>query len=269
MTASTIVFANNKGGTAKTTSTANLMVALTSDGFRVLGIDADPQGHLTQLFGARDAPGTRLEDVIVVGDLSKAPSVVTERADPQTKEQIPLAGGVHLIPCSGDLAEVALGVARAEDAELRLRNAVALLREHYDYILIDAPPGTQPMSALAIIAADYLVIPTRPADLDMDGSEELYELVDGGSYADFNPNLRVLGLLVTQEGAKWKLAKETVLTAESADMRVIPQHIPFAVGVGRAPRFSMPTVLLEPDTRVALAYRRVAKWLTEEVAIHA
>src|SRR4051812_28101039 len=104
--AAVIVFANHKGGCAKTTSTGNIGAALASPpvGKRVLLIDADPQANLSELFGCddRSLPGVRLEDALAQGATSDPPAPWTERpnADGQLE---PIPGGVHLLPCTEEL----------------------------------------------------------------------------------------------------------------------------------------------------------------------
>jgi chromosome partitioning protein len=264
--ATLLVFANQKGGVTKTTSAANLGAGLAEMGDRVLLIDADPQANLTEAFGAESIDvGLRLEDLLARPRWGHAPAVVTEVPDNNGGPR-PLAGGVHLIPCSEELAAVAAELAGAPDAEFRLRDVVRLFQASYDYILIDTPPGIGPLSTMALIAADWVVVPARPADHDVAGASKVYDLIEGGALAEFNPNLKVLGVLITQGDARWRLRRDSHEGLDRARMTRLPVEIPFAVRVGAAPRYGAPTIVLEPDSRVGCAYRDLAHHVRRTLA---
>ncbi|MDQ3740120.1 MAG: ParA family protein, partial [Actinomycetota bacterium] len=134
--ATTLVFANHKGGCGKTTSTANLAVALAARGRRVLVIDADPQANLSEAFGViAELAGPRLEDAL---------------APPPARDVIwDAPAGVDLIPCSAQLEAVASEHADDPSFATRLRELVDALSPSYDAIVIDTPPGLGPLSSMA------------------------------------------------------------------------------------------------------------------------
>lgn len=255
-----IVLANHKGGVGKTTGTANLGAALSQLGERVLLIDADPQGNLGETFGVDDdsVPGLRLEDILAEDSWSTAPAVWEHRVDPDTRELVALAGGVHIVPCTDALAATAATLALEEDSEGRLRDVVALYRPAYDWIIIDTPPGLGVLSSMAMLAGDWVIVPARPADLDISGAVKVADLLEG-DIAEFNPGVRLLGVLVGQVDRRWNLRHDTRSALREAQLEHLDVEIPFAVRVGSAPRYAAPTVVLEPDSRVARAYQRLAR----------
>lgn len=261
-----IAFANHKGGVGKTTGTANLGAALALMGERVLLIDADPQSNLGEAFGVDDptTPGLRLEDVLEPAQWSAPPPVWTMRTDPQTGEQLQLAGGVHLLPCTAELANTAAALVLQEGAEQRLRNVVALYGEHYDWILIDTPPGLGPLSSMAMLAARWIIVPARPADFDIGGAVKVADLLEH-EIVEFNPDVELLGVLVSQADRRWNLGHDTRSALKHAEIARLEVEIPFAVRVGSAPRYAAPTVVLEPDSRVGRAYGRLARQLVEQL----
>ena len=113
---------------------------------------------------------------------------------------------------------------------------------------------------MAMLAADGLLIPSRPADLDVRGAGKLYDLVESTV-----PDLRILGVLIAASDQRWRVARDAHEQMDAEQMRVLPIEIPRAVRVAAAPRYHAPTVVLEPDSMVSHAYRRVAAHLLEEL----
>jgi chromosome partitioning protein len=261
-----IAFANHKGGVGKTTGTANLGAALAQMGERVLLIDADPQSNLGEAFGVDDptTPGLRLEDVLETAHWSGPPAVWTTRPDAETGVDVPLAGGVHLLPCTSELANTAAALVMQEGAEQRLRDVVALYHEHYDWVLIDTPPGLGPLSSMAMLAARWIIVPARPADFDIGGAVKVADLLEH-EIVEFNPDVELLGVLVSQADRRWNLGQDSRSALKHSDIARFEVEIPFAVRVGSAPRYAAPTVVLEPDSRVGRAYQRLARQLREQL----
>jgi chromosome partitioning protein len=254
-----IALANHKGGASKTTSVANLGAALAGRPLskRVLLIDADPQANLSTLFGCDpELLGMRLEDALEQPASETPPAAWRTRPVPDGEPQ-PLAGGVHLLPCTEDLELVVREHGDRDDFPHRLADLVAHYRPDYDYILIDTPPGRQALATLALLAAEFVIAPVRPADLDVEGAIRLTEMLED-EIARYNPQIKMLGVLVTQAQRTWKLAADTRLALAEANIGKLRREIPFAVRVGHAPRHRAPTIVLEPDGRVGSAYRDVA-----------
>jgi cellulose biosynthesis protein BcsQ len=110
-----------------------------------------------------------------------------------------------------------------------------------------------------------VIVPARPADLDVGGAAKVYDLIED-AVRELNPGLEVLGVLVVQTQRRWVLRRETHHSIEAQGMRALPVEVPFSVRVGAAPRFGAPTFVLEPDGRVAHAYRRLATHLVRSGA---
>ena len=132
---------NQKGGVAKTTTTRNLSAALTREGYKVLMIDADPQGNLTTSLGASNEVG--LYDVM---------------QGKQTKRQVQETPDGDIIASTPDLAAADL-VFINTGKEYRLRDGLKASLRNYDYIFIDCPPTLQILTINALTAADDVIIP--------------------------------------------------------------------------------------------------------------
>jgi chromosome partitioning protein len=257
-----IALANHKGGVTKTTSTANLGACLAEAGRRVLLVDADPQANLSEGFGwTEDLPGERLEDLL-------AHPTAARRYDPPAALQPDVAIGtawreaLRLIPSTDALADVAadLPTNSGDGWEERLKLVLEPMRDQFDVILIDTPPGLGNLSGMAMIAADGLLIPARPGDLDVRGAGKLYDLVESTL-----PDLRILGVLLAVGEQRWRIARDASAQMAAEAMHVLPVQIPNAVRVASAPRFRAPTVMLEPDSRVSHAYRQLTAHLLAEL----
>lgn len=251
--AQVLALANHKGGCGKTTSAANLGVALAARRRRVLLIDVDPQANLGEAFGVdADHPGPRIEHALL--DPTVAPW--HSRRDPDDGPTS-LAAGVHLLPCSDRLEAVVSQHVGDPRFPYRLRELVDALRPHYDAIVLDTPPGLGPLSSMAMLTADWVIVPARPADFDVGGAIKLAHLI-AGALRDVNPTLRLLGVLITQVDRRWTLAADTRAALEANGIRRLRVEIPFRVRVSRAPRHAAPTAALEPDSPVGAAYHRLA-----------
>jgi chromosome partitioning protein len=257
-----IVLANHKGGVTKTTSTANLGACLAEAGRTVLIVDADPQANLSEAFGwSEELPGERLEDLL-------AHPEAAERYQPPPALQPDVAADLEwrerlrIIPCTDALADIAadLPVTAGEGWEHRLADLLTALRPRFDVVLIDTPPGLGNLSGMAMLAADGLVIPARPADLDVRGAGKLYDLVESTV-----PDLRILGVLLAASEQRWRVARDASEQMAAESMRVLPVQVPRTVRVASAPRYRAPTVVLEPDSMVSHAYRQLAEHLLREV----
>jgi chromosome partitioning protein len=263
-TAFVIVLANHKGGVTKTTSTANLGALFAEAGLRVLLVDCDPQANLSETFGwTDDRPGERLEDLL------ESPEAAYRFAPPAALRD-DLASGLEwrerlrIIPTTDALADVAAHLPQAigPGYESRLREVLAPLRERFDVILLDTPPGLGTLPGLALLAADGLLIPALAADLDVRGAGKVYDLVETQL-----PDLRILGVLVAASESRWRITREAVDRMTTDSMRVLPVWVPRSVRVASAPRHQAPTAVLEPDSMVTHAYRKIVGQLVEELGL--
>ena len=142
-----IVFANQKGGVAKTTTTLNLGVALAEQGQKILAIDLDPQGNLTMSQGWNpDEIERSMFDVLV----HKLP--ITEIV--RTSE-------IDVAVSSIDLAGAELALSAMIGRERALANALLPVREEYDWILIDTPPSLGLLTINAFVAATGVIVPVQ------------------------------------------------------------------------------------------------------------
>ena len=176
-----IAIVNQKGGVAKTTTTLALGAFLHGKGRKVLFVDLDSQCNLTHTIGIQEGGPTVL-DIMDHKELAAEAVVHTEWGD--------------VIPSTGNLAIADthfVDFARA----YHLKEALDGLKDTYDYLLVDTPPSLGVLTMNALTASDSLVIPAQADRYSMEGIAQLYQTVDVvRKYS--NPNLRVLGILITR-----------------------------------------------------------------------
>jgi chromosome partitioning protein len=246
-----IAFFNQKGGTAKTTSTLNVAAALAERGRRVLAIDMDPQASLTMATGVDI---TLLEasvyDLLLDDDLELASLVVPT--------SIP---NVSLLPSHPDLAAAELELLNVLERERQLEQRIAR-GDHalWDYLLIDAPPALNVLSINILVAADELVIPIEPHPLSLMVLRRLFETIS--RVRRLNPDLRVHGFLPTKVHHSSRLAADMLATlAEEFPQYALLPAVPLSVKGAESAAERTSVLHYMPRSAIAEAYRDVGAWL--------
>jgi chromosome partitioning protein len=180
---------NQKGGVAKTTTTANLGASLAARGYRTLLIDLDPQANLTMGLGIEwDRLECGLHNVLLDPDETPLESVLHQIGD------LPL----YLAPGHLNLADCEVMLMPAAGRAYRLRNAIESLVENqkFDWILIDCPPSLGTLTQNGIVASSHLLIPTEPKFYAFAGMDTLNRMIVGLT-KDLRFKVELLGVLLT------------------------------------------------------------------------
>ncbi len=252
--AKTIVWANHKGGVGKTTGAANTSAAHAESGNRVLAIDLDPQGHLGELFGLDQHPERPRLEHVMLRQASIRDAIIA------------VGGHLDVLPCSEGLAEAQFAVAADEDGHHRLQEILEPLQDDYDYIVLDSPPGIGFWSGMALVTAQWAIIPTLAEDLAVLSSGKIADFIER-VVATANPSLQLLGVVLTQaKPTRWRLMKDTTMQFEADGLRELGR-IPKQEQVARALRHGRPILWLEPDGTVAQAYRDVARTIERATTV--
>lgn len=188
----TVAFFNHAGGVAKTSSVRDIGFILAEQGFKVLVIDADPQANLSEWLGLLEPAA--LEQTIF--------NAVISGGRERSELQLPPPLRVHnldLIPSQLDLARIDLLLPGELNGLMRLRNAIRKL-EGYDFVLIDPPPSLGQLSALCVIAADFVVVPLPTNSKGLRGIQTVIKMVE--SYREMSPRLKIAMFLLTQFDAR-------------------------------------------------------------------
>jgi len=250
-------FANQKGGVGKTTTTVNLAAYLAAGGRRVLLVDADSQANATSSLGIdkqREAPS--IYDVLLsvpADEISPGEAILTI-------DRPAFGGRLDLLPSSVDLAgaEVELAAEEQGSREYRLRNALAPLRERYDYILVDCPPSLGLLTLNALSAADAVIIPLQCEYLALEGLMQLTSTISL-VLKGLNRSLRILGIAMTMYDSRTNLSAQVVEEVKSHFPReVFATLVPRSVRLSEAPSYGLTILEYDPTSRGAVAYAALA-----------
>ena len=245
--ANVIVFANQKGGVAKTTTTLNLGVALRETGKRVLVIDLDPQGNLTMSQGMNpDAIERSMFDVLV--------------------HRVPISDVIHTVEV--DIAVASIDLAGAEMAlsaligrERALEKALVEVRDRYDYILIDTPPSLGLLTINAFTAADGVIVPVQCEYLSLRGLVQLENTL-AMVRENLNPHVKIEGILPTMFDARTIHGREAIeILRESFGEMVFSTVVRKTIKFAEAPVQGRSIMAYEPEGAAADTYRNLAKEL--------
>lgn len=214
----TIAIINQKGGVGKTTTAANLGAALAAEGRRVLMIDLDPQSHLTLTFNL-DPSDDRRSIYGVLTDGEATDGIIR-----------PVRENAWLIGSHINLAAAEMELVSVVGREVILRDALAAMRQTFDFIIIDCPPSLGLLTVNALTAAEEVLIPLQPHFLALQGVAKLFETV-ALVRSRLNPRLVVSGVLLCLYESGTRLAAEVVDDLRQYLLRARGSRLPWADAV--------------------------------------
>ncbi len=242
--ATIIALTNQKGGVGKTTTSSALAAGLVSFyDKRVLAIDLDPQGSLGFSLGLDIEEGRTISDVLT-GQASVQQAIqLTDYCDVITS---------NILLSSAEIEFT------SSDRELLLKKALAPVMDDYDYIIIDTPPALNILTVNAYAVSDYLIIPMAPEILSLLGVTQLKETIDSVRVS-MNPNLNVLGIILTKFNQRTLLAREVKEMAENVasqmGTRVFQTQIRTSVTVAEAPAHGLSIFDHAPSAKPSEDYK--------------
>ncbi|HYI99750.1 MAG TPA: ParA family protein [Thermoleophilaceae bacterium] len=226
--ATTITVLSQKGGTGKTTTARTLCDVFRRIGLRVLAVDMDPQGNLTDYFDVGDDPEPTLADVL----MGRAKAAEAIHSD--------------VLPASIHLAEAELVLHGKIGRELTLRRALAEIGDDYDLILIDCPPSLGLLTVNALVAADEALISTEAEYFSLQGVEQALEVVEAARTV--NEDLHWLGVVLNIADLRTVHAREAgVQLRESFEGKVFDAAIRRSVAYAESAERATSILDYRPD----------------------
>ena len=163
-----------------------------------------------------------------------------------------------LLPSNSDLVAAEVELLKGENREIRLRKAIAQIRDHYEFVLIDCPPSLNMLTINALVAADGVVIPMQCEYYALEGLSALMETIKAIK-EELNPHLKIEGILRTMYDPRSKLTSEVNgqlfnYFGDAVYRTVVPRNIRLA----EAPSFGKPVIKYDRQSRGAIAYLALA-----------
>ena len=234
-----ISIVNHKGGVGKTTSVSSLGVALARMGKRVLLVDLDAQGNLTDTL--TQTPGDR--------------SIYDSLRTLETLPVVNIREGLDLCPSSIDLVSMDLELADKKEREYRLSRLLRGL--DYDFILLDCPPSLGLLTINALTASTKVIIPLTPEALPAKGLGTLLDIIER-TRETLNPGLSLGGILITRYNRRKinRLVEETL--RETFGDSVFKTKIRENVDISESPLQGMDIYSYSPNSIGAKDYESLA-----------
>ncbi len=242
-----VAIANQKGGVGKTTTCINLAASMAATKRKVLVIDLDPQGNATMASGVDKYQVDATAYELLVEDIAFDDVVCRSTS-----------GNYDLIAANGDVTAAEIKLMEVFAREVRLKHALASVRDNYDFIFIDCPPSLNLLTINAMAAADSVLVPMQCEYFALEGLTALMDTISKLA-AVVNENLKIEGLLRTMYDPRNRLSNEVSdQLKKHFGSKVYRTVIPRNVRLAEAPSHGKPAMYYDKYSAGAKAYLALA-----------
>ncbi len=248
---------NQKGGVGKTITSFNVAVGLHREGNKVLLMDVDPQGSLCKCLGYNKNAIQHTITYTLMQILSGMPVDATAGI-------LHHAEGIDFVPSNKTLNTIEAMMTASPDEDIKhytLKKYIDMLRDQYDYIVLDTSPNLNPLTLNALACADSVLIPCEPASLAVESFKDLIDTIVN-IRKSINPNLSVCGMIITKMQARLvddQDARDFIHSKFGEYINVFDFEIPLAAPVNSSVKQGRSLFTTAPRHKVTLAYKKLVE----------